>query len=217
MTDFNKDEQALFMNISDKDRADLSALLSRLDNATNQENNMQIKEKYLEAINCYLRQGLSVSKILKLLDVKYLGYHYCGSHKRRYELDNTAVGYLLGLSANDMTMFRVSVTLKEDVIPPASSNGSDLCRKKISDLFMHNQKQHNVALYGNKCQCTSAEKRWQLSMRFAYRARKEKQVIHCFLPSKNDQHGSISRDHRCIRSADISEKHSQRICKTDRS
>ena len=117
MTDFSKDEQALFMNMSDKDRSLLSVFISRLDNATKQENNKQIKEKYLEAINYYLKQDLSVSEILKLIDVKYLGDHYSALHKKRYELDNTAVGYLLGLSANDMTMFRVSVTLKEDVIP----------------------------------------------------------------------------------------------------
>ena len=117
MTDFSKDDQVLFSNLSDKDRTDLSDLFSRLHNATNQENSRQIKEKYLEAINYYLKQDLSVSEILKLLDVKYLGDHYSTSQKKRYELDNTAVGYLLGLSANDMTMFRVSVTLKEEVVP----------------------------------------------------------------------------------------------------
>ena len=87
MTDFSKDDQVLFSNLSDKDRTDLSDLFSRLHNATNQENSRQIKEKYLEAINYYLKQDLSVSEILKLLDVKYLGDHYSTSQKKRYELN----------------------------------------------------------------------------------------------------------------------------------
>ena len=104
---------------SDEDASLIDDFFTRLDNShslyKNQRN--QLFKDFIKAFEYYLDNQKSVKETIELLDVKHLGDFYLKRKRENYELDNAAIVYPLGMKFGQMPMFRLSATLKEDVVP----------------------------------------------------------------------------------------------------
>ncbi len=79
--------------------------------------NSILREHFLNAFEYYLDEGKTVTEICKLLDPEKLGDFYRDDDRQYYSLDNAAIVYPLGMTFDQMPMFRVSVELYDEVIP----------------------------------------------------------------------------------------------------
>lgn len=69
------------------------------------------------AIMYYYKAGFPIEKALNRLSVENLGDFYCAERMEWYPLDNAAKIYPLSMSNNWMAVFRLSVYLKDEIIP----------------------------------------------------------------------------------------------------
>ena len=76
-----------------------------------------LTEHFLRAFEYYLDQGKTVSETVKLLDPAKLGDFFMDDSRQYYSLDNAAIVYPLGMTFDQMPMFRVSAVLYEDIVP----------------------------------------------------------------------------------------------------
>lgn len=90
-------------------------LEERIDIPRVQKNEMV--HDFLRAIAYYLDHNYSTSEIIERLDLRNLGEYYRNIHETCYMIDNAGVIYPLGLRNGQMQMFRLSITLKEDIVP----------------------------------------------------------------------------------------------------
>ncbi len=70
-----------------------------------------------KAILFYYKKNYKIKKILKLLKTKNLSDFYINNSNRWYPLDYAAKIYPLSMKNNFMSTFRISIYLKEEVIP----------------------------------------------------------------------------------------------------
>ena len=81
------------------------------------QQNKQIEEDYEKAIKYYRKHGFSDEAILALISPERLGGFYVRPATLWFPLDNAAKIYPLSMTRGKMAIFRLSVYLKEDVIP----------------------------------------------------------------------------------------------------
>ena len=76
-----------------------------------------LKEDFEKAILYYAEKGFSQEKALKLLDMRYLGGFYARPAVLWFALDDAAKIYPVSMEHGRMSVFRLSVYLKEAVVP----------------------------------------------------------------------------------------------------
>lgn len=104
---------------SKEDASKIAAFFAALDrkgSLPSSQYNM-LREQFLEAFEYYLDHGLDVSETIGRLSAERLGDFFYDKSDAFYTLDNAAIVYPLGMKFGTMPMFRLSATLKEDVIP----------------------------------------------------------------------------------------------------
>lgn len=77
----------------------------------------KIREDFEKAILYYVKNGVSLEEALELLDTKYLGGFYARSSALWFALDDAAKVYPLSMEHGRMSVFRLSVYLKEQINP----------------------------------------------------------------------------------------------------
>ncbi|MEG2116586.1 MAG: hypothetical protein RRZ69_02755 [Clostridia bacterium] len=77
----------------------------------------KIMTDFAKAIFALYKRGKSVDEICHVFDKENLGNFYCEEVDRWFPLDNSAKIYPLSMDHQWMAMFRMSVYLKEDVVP----------------------------------------------------------------------------------------------------
>lgn len=83
----------------------------------NKNTKEKLKEDFEKAILYYHKQGIDLENALSYLDVKNLGGFYARPPVLWFPLDDAAKIYPLSMAHDRMAMFRLSVYLKEDVVP----------------------------------------------------------------------------------------------------
>lgn len=78
---------------------------------------IEMIEDFARAVEKYLDEGKTIDNIISLLDVKHLGDFYLYQKGEWIMLDNAAIIYPLGMKHDEMPMFRLSVTLKDNIDP----------------------------------------------------------------------------------------------------
>lgn len=76
-----------------------------------------IEYDFLNAVKYYISQGVSADVIFDRLDQKNLGSFYSTEPHTWYSLDNAAKVYPISLKYDYMALFRLSVYLKEEIVP----------------------------------------------------------------------------------------------------
>ena len=77
----------------------------------------KMKEDFEKAFLYYEKCGVPIEKAMELLDVKYLGGFYARPAVLWFPLDNAAKIYPISMEHGRMHVFRLSVNLKEAVVP----------------------------------------------------------------------------------------------------
>jgi len=77
----------------------------------------KLRGDFEKAFLYYLDNGISHKQALELLSIKYLGDFYENANERWFPLDDAAKIYPLSMNRGRMSMGRMSVYLKENVIP----------------------------------------------------------------------------------------------------
>ena len=94
-----------------------------------------LREHFLEAFEYYLDNGKTVTEVCELLDPQKLGDFYLDDDRKYYSLDNAAIVYPLGMTFDQMPMFRLSVVLFDDVVPELLQIALDLTIRRFP-LFL---------------------------------------------------------------------------------
>ncbi len=102
-------------------------------------------DHFCNAFDYYLDHGYSVKKIVSLMDPEHLGSFYKDNKRSYFSLDNAAIVYPLGMKYGQMPLFRLSVDLKEDIVPSILQIALDFTIKRFptfsavikSGLFWH--------------------------------------------------------------------------------
>lgn len=81
------------------------------------EEKKKIENDFENAIIFYLNDRKSLDEALEMLNLKYLGNFYSNITTKKFELDDSAKILSLTTSYDFTSMFRLSVYLKEDIIP----------------------------------------------------------------------------------------------------
>lgn len=77
----------------------------------------KMRQDFEKAILHYANLGISLEKVLCMLDAKYLGGFYARPSGLWFALDDAAKIYPLSMEHGRMAVFRLSVYLKEEVVP----------------------------------------------------------------------------------------------------
>ena len=77
----------------------------------------KMKKDFEKAILYYVNSGMSLDNALIILDTKYLGGFYARPSGLWFALDDAAKIYPLSMEHGRMSLFRLSVYLKKDVVP----------------------------------------------------------------------------------------------------
>ena len=72
---------------------------------------------FAKGFEYYQDHGFDTDKIIEVLDIKNIGDFYQQGKRQHVSLDNAAIIYPLGMKFGQMPMFRLSMELKEDVVP----------------------------------------------------------------------------------------------------
>lgn len=106
-------------SLSEDDRAKVDSLFQDFDSHCTIAKPWakELREDFEKALLCYSRQGLALEDALKRLDARNLGGFYARPAAAWFPLDDAAKVYPLSMGRYNMAMFRLSVYLKEAVIP----------------------------------------------------------------------------------------------------
>ena len=113
-------KQEIYLNkLCEDDRMELDFYLAEISRHLNlsRKHNEQIMKDFMAALEYYLKEGVSFHDALKRLSTDNLGDYYEKNHHYWYPLDNAAMIYPYSMKHDQMPMFRLSVYLKEDVVP----------------------------------------------------------------------------------------------------
>ena len=83
----------------------------------NKTDKIKMRKDFENAILYYDHKHLSVGKILELLSLKNLGGFYARPAQSWFPLDDAAKIYPVSMEHGVMSVFRLSVNLKEEVVP----------------------------------------------------------------------------------------------------
>ncbi|MDO4376178.1 MAG: hypothetical protein Q4C33_03285 [bacterium] len=98
----------------------------------NKHTKEKLKEDFEKAILYYHKQGTELKDALSYLDVKNLGGFYARPPVLWFPLDDAAKIYPLSMAHDRMAMFRLSVYLKEDVVPEILQMALNFTIKRFS-------------------------------------------------------------------------------------
>ena len=104
---------------SEKDAQKIAGFFARLEEkgpALRSRMNL-LFHHFLASFEYCLDHGLSVDETAELLSPERFGDYFSREDGEYYTLDNAAIVYPLGMKFGQMPMFRLSVTLKDDVVP----------------------------------------------------------------------------------------------------
>ena len=110
----------IFLNIlSDKDKELIHKYFNDFDSlcSLGKSDKQKMKKSFEEAIMLYYNNDLSTEEILDLLALKNLGGFYSRPAQSWFRLDDAAKIYPVSMRHGEMSVFRLSVTLKKEVIP----------------------------------------------------------------------------------------------------
>ena len=82
------------------------------------EEKKKLRGDFERAVMYYAKDGLSLEKALKRLDVEHLGGFYARPPVLWFALDDAAKIYPLSMQHGSMSVFRLAVYLKKEVVPP---------------------------------------------------------------------------------------------------
>lgn len=91
-------------------------------------------DHYFTVYEYYLDKKMNVKKINELLDPEYIKDFYMPRERKFFHLDNAAIIYPIGMRYGQMPMYRISVTLKEDIIPCLLQLAADITIKRFPTL-----------------------------------------------------------------------------------
>lgn len=105
--------------LSPEDRKKLEEFFKDFKNhcLINRNERRKLREDFENVILYYLKNGKKLDDILKLIDVTNLGGFYARTSTLWFPLDDAAKIYPLSMEHGRMSIFRLSVYLKEDVVP----------------------------------------------------------------------------------------------------
>ncbi|MBQ2310189.1 MAG: hypothetical protein II186_06030, partial [Erysipelotrichales bacterium] len=104
---------------SEKDAQKIAGFFARLEEkgpALRSRMNL-LFHHFLVSFEYCLDHGLSVDETAELLSPERFGDYFSREDGEYYTLDNAAIVYPLGMKFGQMPMFRLFVTLREDVVP----------------------------------------------------------------------------------------------------
>lgn len=114
----------------------------------------ELMSHYFDAFEYYLDNGKSIKEIVELLDFKNIGDFYKEKKRDVYRLDNAANIYTLSMRYGYMLMFRLSVDLKENVVPSILQMALDFTLKRFptfsstikNGVFWHYMETTNIPI-----------------------------------------------------------------------
>lgn len=113
-------KQEIYLNkLCEDDRMELDFFLAEINrhlNLSRRQNELIMKD-FMNALEYYLHEGVSFKEGLRRLSADNLGDFYEKNHHYWYPLDNAAKIYPYSLKHDQMPIFRMSVYLKEPVVP----------------------------------------------------------------------------------------------------
>lgn len=140
---------------------------------------------FVDAFDYYLKTGLSVEEICERLHWHNIQDYYKSQERIVYPLDNAGTVYPLGLRHGEMSVYRISCTLKKEVIPEVLQMALDFSLKRFptfasvikSGVFWHYLERHNSAIEIEEerelpCKPFSLEIRSNQSFRLLYYKRR---------------------------------------------
>ena len=83
----------------------------------NKKNKEKLRDDFEKAILYYHKKGTNLKKTLSYLDTKNLGGFYARPPVLWFPLDDAAKIYPLSMAHDRMAIFRLSVYLKENIVP----------------------------------------------------------------------------------------------------
>lgn len=104
-------------SLSDKKKEKLELYFKQFNDCCLIEEKKEIEIDLKRAIIFYKNNKKNLEEILELLDLKYFGDFYSDLCKKRFELYEIAKTYSFSISYDFMLMFRLSVYLKEEIVP----------------------------------------------------------------------------------------------------
>lgn len=110
----------IFLNIlSDKDKELIQKYFKEFDSlcSLSKSDKNMMKKTFEEAIMLYYNNELEIEKILDLLALKNLGGFYSRPAQSWFRLDDAAKIYPVSMRHGEMSVFRLAITLKKEVIP----------------------------------------------------------------------------------------------------
>lgn len=112
-------DNELIKNMTTKDLNKLNEFFEDFDThcLINQKEKRKLKTDYENIIIYYLKNGKKLDDTLELLDIKNLGGFYARPPVLWFPLDDAAKIYPLSMDHGRMAIFRLSVYLKENIIP----------------------------------------------------------------------------------------------------
>ena len=108
-----------YLSLSDEDRLALDAFFARVSDrlALDQTSNRAMVRDFQEAVYWYVSHETPLERALSQLDPVNLGGYYAHPALLWYPLDDAAKIYPLSMKHNSMAVFRISICLKEAIVP----------------------------------------------------------------------------------------------------
>ncbi|MEN6595901.1 MAG: hypothetical protein ABFC31_13235 [Clostridiaceae bacterium] len=108
-----------YLSLSDEDRLALDAFFARVSDrlALDQTSNRAMVRDFQEAVYWYVSHETPLECALSQLDPVNLGGYYAHPALLWYPLDDAAKIYPLSMKHNSMAVFRISICLKEAIVP----------------------------------------------------------------------------------------------------
>lgn len=109
----------IFINLSQKDQELINKFMENLNKkiSLTRKETKEFQNDFVKMINFYLSKGKKIDEILEILSLDNLGNCYKEKPTNWYPLDNGAKIYPLSMKEDWMSVYRVSIYLKEEVIP----------------------------------------------------------------------------------------------------
>lgn len=147
MNNYQKQKERInnYLNINDNEKLDnfINELINKINLSLNYKN--ELIKHYYDAIEYYLEQDKNIDEIIFLLDYRNINDFYKNNNRRKYRLDLAANLYTINTNYDDMFVFRIAASLKEDIIPNILQIALDFTLKRFptfsailkKDFFWH--------------------------------------------------------------------------------
>ena len=93
-----------------------------------------LRKDFENALMYYENAGVTLKKALELIDAKYLGGFYARPSVLWFALDDAAKVYPFSMEHGRMSVFRLSVSLKENIVPELLQMALNFTIKRFPSL-----------------------------------------------------------------------------------